>query len=180
MKMKTVLFAMLAAVLMISACKTVDDLNEVNFDADFKTDLNCVVPPGSFKSGINGAFSASETIDPLSDPNVEKYIDHIKSWNVASITAEIIAVSKPDAKLLNAEIKVFSDDHSALWNIPGMPLAIGQKVTLGNENGQWDEINAILGEKKTFTASINGATDKDDITFTVRVTIKTKVTASVI
>ena len=180
MKIKTVLFAMLAAVLMISACSTVDELNEVNFDADFKADLNCVVPPGSFKSGINGAFSASETINPLADSTVEKYIDHIKSWNVTGITAEIVSVSKPGANLTNAEIKVFSDNHNALWNIPGMPLAIGQKVTLGNENGQWDEVNAILGEKKVFTVAINGATDEDDISFTVRITLKTKVTASVI
>ena len=180
MKIKIVLFAVLATVLMMGACKTVEDLNEVNFDADFKADLNCVVPPASLKSDINGAFSASETIDPLSDPDVEKYIEHIKSWNVASITAEIISVSKEGANLLNAEVKVFSDEYKAVWNIPAIPVAVGQKTTLDNGNGQWDAVNNILGEKKVFTVSVNGATDEDDITFTVRVTIKTKVTANVI
>ena len=178
MKIKTLLFAILAGVLMISACKKVGDLTEVKFDAEFKADLNCEVPPDSFKSGINGAFSASETIDPLADPNVEKYLDKIKSWNVESVTAEILSVSKEGVNLLNADLKVFSEAHTALWNMSNIPLVVGQQATLDNGNGQWDAINSILGEKKVFNVTVNGATDKDDVTFVIRVIIKTKVTAN--
>jgi hypothetical protein len=180
MKIKTVLFALLVVVFVIGGCKTVDDLNEITFDANFKADLVCDVLPGSLKSDINGTYSASETIDPLADPNVEEHIDNIKSWNVVGVTAEIVSVSKPGVNLLNAEIKVFSSNHSAIWNIPGLPLTVGQNATLGNENGQWDEINAILAEKNVFTVSGTGTTDDDDFTFTVRVSIKTKVTAKVV
>jgi hypothetical protein len=180
MKIKTILFALMSVVLLVGGCKTVEELNEITFDADFNADLNCDVPAGSLKSGINGAFSVTATIDPLADPNVEKYIDHIKSWNVVGVSGEIISVSKSGVNLLNAEVKVFSSNHAAIWNVPGFPLVVGQKVTLGNENGQWDEINAILGEKNVFTVSGSGTTDDDDFSFTLRIIIKTKVTANAI
>ena len=180
MNIKTLFFGLLAVALMISACKTVDDLTEVTFDVEFKADLNCEVPAGSFKSGIDGTFSASETIDPLSDPDVEEYIDEIKSWEVNGVTAEILSVSKEGVNLLNAELKVFSDTHTAVWNMSNVPLVVGQTVTLDNGNGQWDTINSILGEKKVFTVSVNGATDKDDVTFVIQVIIQSSVTANLL
>ena len=178
MRTKKLLFALLAIALMIGACNTVEDLADVTFDAEFKADLNCDVPPGSFKSGLNGVFSASETIDPLADPEVEKYIDKIKSWEVTGVTGEILSVSKDSVNLLNAHLEVASANHSASWQIPATPLVVGQQIVLDNSDGQWDTIDSILGEKKVFTISVDGATDEDDVTFIIRVILKTKVTAN--
>ena len=178
MNIKNLFFGLLAVAFTISACSTVDDLTKVTFDVEFKADLNCEVPAGSFKSGIDGAFAVSETIDPLSDSVVEEYIDKIKSWEVNSVTAEILSVSKEDVNLLNAEVKVFSDAHSAVWYMSDIPLVVGQKTTLDNGNGQWDAIDSIFGDKKVFTVSVDGTTDKDDVTFVIQVVINSTVTAN--
>jgi len=178
MKIKKLLFALLAVSLIVGACNKVKDLADVTFDAEFKVDLNCEVPPGSLKSGIDGAFAASMTIDPLSDPTVEKYIDKIKNWEVTGLTGEILSVSKEGVNLLGADLEVFSANHSTVWHIPATALVVGQKITLDNGNGQWDTIDTILGENKVFTVSVNGTTDQDDVTFVIRVIIKTRVTAN--
>ena len=178
MKTRNLLFALIAVSLVIVGCNQAKDLADVTFDAEFKADLNCDVPPGSFKSGIDGAFSATETIDPLADPTVEKYIDKIKSWETTSVTGEILSVSKEGVNLLGAELEVFSANHSANWQIPNTPLAVGQTITLDNDNGQWDTIDTILGEKDVFTISVNGSTDQDDVTFVIRIIVKTRVTAN--
>ena len=178
MKTKKLLFALLAVALMIGACNTVTDLADVTFDAELKADLNCEVPPGSFKSGINGAFSVSETIDPLSDPEVEKYVDNIKSWEVTSVTGEILSVSKEGVNLLSANVEVFSNNHNASWQISNTPLVVGETITLDNGNGQWNTIDNILGDKDVFTISASGETDQDDVTFVIQVIVQTKITAN--
>ena len=177
MKIKIVLFAVLATVVM-GAC---DKIINVTFDSDIKADLEVYVPEDSFKSGIDGAFSVSETVDPLSDPEVKKYIDNINGWDVTGVFGEVISVSKEGVSLISADIEVFSDNDNAIWHLPAppsLPLVVGQTISLDNTNGQWDAINNILDEKKEFTISLSGATDQGDITFVIRITISTEVEAS--
>jgi len=178
MKTRNLLFVLIAVSLVIAGCNQAKDLANVTFDAEFKADLNCEVPPASFKSGIDGAFAASKTINPLADSTVEKYIDKIKSWEITGVTGEILSVSKEGVNLLGAELEVFSANHSTAWHIPATALFVGQKITFDNGNGQWDTIDAILGEKDVFTVSVNGSTDQDDVTFVIRLIIKTRVTVN--
>jgi hypothetical protein len=178
MKMKTVLFALLAAVLMMGGC---DKIVNITFDSDIKADLEVYVPEDSFKADINGAFSVSKIVDPLSDPEVEKYINNIKGWDVTGISGEVISVSKEGVSLVSADIEVLSDNDNATWHLPAppaIPLVVGQEISLDNTNGQWDAINNILNEKKEFTVSMSGVTDQGDVTFVIRIIISTEVEAS--
>lgn len=178
MTTKKLLFAFLAVALLIGACNTVSDLADVTFDAEFKADLNCEVLPDSSRSGINGTFASSDTINPLSNSEVEKYIDKIKEWEVKSVTGEVLSVSKEGVNLLSANVEVFSDNHNASWQISNTPLIVGQTITLDNGNGQWDTIDSIMSDKEVFVVSISGETDQSDVTFVIRVTIQTKITAN--
>lgn len=178
MKTKKTLFVFLALAFAIGSCSKVTDMADVTFNTEFKADLDCEVPSGSFKLGSNGIFAASETIDPLADTTVEKYIDKIKAWEITGISGEILSVSKAGVNLLDADLEVFSENHVASWHIPTTPLIAGQEIELDNSDGQWDTINLILGEKQEFTVSVNGETDEDDVTFVIRVIMKSKVTAN--
>lgn len=178
MKTKNLLFALLAIALIISSCNQVDDLTDVSFNTEFKADLDCEVIPDTLRSGINGTFSAAATIDPLADSTVEKYIDKIKSWEIINLKGEILSVSKEGANLLSANIGVSNANHSTAWQIGNTPLVVGQQITLDNANGQWDSVNQILAEKQIFTVVATGTTDEDDMSFVIRVTIKSKVTAN--
>lgn len=178
MKTRNLLFALLAIAFFIGSCNQVDDLTDITFNTEFTADLNCEVVPGTLKSGINGTFSASATIDPLADSTVEKYIDKIKSWEITNLKGEILSVSKEGANLLSAQIGVSNANHSATWQIGSTPLVVGQEIVLDNANGQWDSVNQILAEKQIFTVVATGTTDEDDMSFVIRLTINSKVTAN--
>ena len=178
MKVKILVLALLAVALVIGGCNKIKELADVTFDADFDVDLDVNVPPGTLRAGSNGAFSTTTTIDPLADSTVEKYIDKIKGWEITSLTGKIVRVSKPGVTLQNAELQVYSENFNASWYLPVTPLTKNQIITLDNSDGQWDAVENILGEKKVFTVSAEGATDEDDFSFTIRVFVKSRVTAN--
>ncbi len=176
MKITKIAMAMLFAAIIVSSCKTVNDALDVTFDTSFKSDLNIDVPAGT-KADINGSFSESATIDPMGDPNVAKYADNIKSFEVTAITGKIVAINK-DVNISNFNIAVASATMNASWNFPSVAVTQGTELTLSNDDGQWDTINSILGDKDVFTVSASGETDQDDVQFSLQITISTRVTAN--
>ena len=171
-------FALMAILftIVVSGCKKIEEALDVTFDTSFSTDLDAIVTPGT-KTGIDGTFQVSETIDPAADDNVEAYMDKIKSWDVTEIKAEVISTSK-DANLSSLNLSVSNQNHNAQWAFQNIAISPGTVVTLDNGNGQWDSVNNILGELQVFTIMASGTTDEDDLQFTIRVTIKSKVTAN--
>lgn len=178
MKTKNLLFAFLAIALIIGSCNKVEDLTDVTFNTELYADLDCEVVPDVLRAGIDGTFAAGATIDPLADSTVEKYIDKIKSWEITSLKGEILSVSEEGANLLSANIGVSNANHSASWTVGNTPLAVGQQIVLDNANGQWDSVNQILAEKQVFNVAATGTTDEDDLSFVIRITINSKVTAN--
>ena len=171
-KLNRLLIAFVITLLVFAGCEKAKEALDVTFDATFHADLNVEVPVAD-----RGSFYASETIDPLADPNIEKYLDKIKSWEIQEVTGEIIEISK-NITLVTADLIVYSASKSATWHFENEALFLGKTLTLDNANGQWDTIALILDEKTVFTIDISGSTDQDNVTFTIRVTIKTKVTAN--
>lgn len=81
--------------------------------------------------------------------------------------------------LETAEFEISSDGFaSAVWEFENVELNQGTVLTLDNSSGQFDNMQAILDSTNIFTAEVSGTTDKDDVTFTLKVTIKTTVTAN--
>ncbi|NOX87064.1 MAG: hypothetical protein GXO86_14075 [Chlorobi bacterium] len=156
-----------------SGCNKAKEALDVTFNANYKTNLNVDVPAVA----RSVTFSESETIDPASDPEVSKYWDKIKKFEVQEITGSIISISK-NVTLVSATLSVFNETKNAQWTFTNVPLAVGTTLTLDNSNGQWDTVAQILQDKKVFTVSVNGEVSEGDVSFTILVTIKTKVTAN--
>ena len=171
-KLNRFLMAIVITTLVFAGCEKAKDALDVTFPADFQADLNVEVLAGS-----RGPFYASETIDPTADPEIAKYLNKIKSWEIQEVTGEIIDISK-NVTLVTADLNVYSVTHYATWHFQNEALFLGKTLTLDNANGQWDTIALILDEKTVFTIDVSGSTDQNNVTFTIRVTIKTKVTAN--
>lgn len=163
----------LAVTIIWSGCNKIEEATDIEFEATYNADLDVVVPSGQ----RSATFNSKTTIDPLSDPKVAQYINKIKNYKVLMVNAEITSISE-DVTLLNAKLEIYTDANNAEWNLTNLPLSQGAQLELGNENGQWDTVKQILEEKKEFTIELTGETDKGDVSFTVRVSIKAKVTAN--
>ena len=165
------------ASLILVSCNKVKSLADVKFDAKFTADLDCVVPPSSLRE-IDATFSQSEVIDPTSNPDVAEYIDNIVGYEINSITATITSVSVDNTNLLTGTASVFNNSSNASWQFSNVSLVVGNSVTLGNENGQWNTVDQILMTGQPFTVMVSGETDEDNFTFTVQIVIDTEITAN--
>lgn len=164
-----------------TSCEKAKSLLDVKFDSELSGDLNVTVPAEGLKSAALGAgdsFSKSVTIDPKSDADIEKYFDKLKSFDVQEVTGTVKSVTGGPVKILSGTISVTSGSTVASWSVTNFNVTNGATIVLDNSGGQWDKVNKILDEKKSFTASIEGTSDKGGVSFTIRVTIKVKVTAN--
>ena len=179
MKMKMLFATILLSGLMFSTgCKKVKSLLDVQFDANYTVDLNMTIPPasGTTKS-IQSAFQGSATINPTSNSEVAKYLNLIKTWHVTNLTGTFKNVTK-EAVLQNGTITFSSDAGTATWNFTNVPIKNGGSFSLDNNNGQWTELDKILGAKKEFTVTVSGKTDIDDFSFTMSVKVESTITAN--
>ena len=101
MKTKIQTLVLLCAVAGLISCESIKELADVEFDTNMNTDLNIKVDQPLMKSTLEGySYDTSAVLDPTSDPEVKKYADKIKNYQVNSLTATVTWVSKADVKLL--------------------------------------------------------------------------------
>ncbi len=163
-----------------SSCDSIESLTDVDFNSQLSADLNVVVPQAvSYKytqtGGVN--FSEEETIDPLSDSNIKKYLDKLKSFDVQEITGTVKRVSKP-VTIETGTITISQGSQVASWSISNFDVVSGAQIILDSGEGQWNTVNQILKTKNKFTAKIMGTVDNYDVSFTINVLIKVKVVAN--
>jgi len=171
--LKYLLMGILFSGVVFSGCKKAKEVFDVEFDSSYNADLNVVVPPGP----RNASFYESTLIDPFSDPDVKKYANKLKKFEVTELKARVINLSK-EVNMVSCYISIYSDDRSANWNFDNLPLTDGTEILLDNSGGQWDDVSAIMMEKKAFTIKVEGTVEDDDVSFTMRIFIKAKVTAN--
>ena len=166
-----------AAIFMIS-CDKVDDLNTVDFDADFSADLDCETAGAAAR--LVPTFGGSAVIEPTSDPNVNIYLNNIEKYEIQSVKATITSMSQENVTITTAYLLVKNFQYQAQWDFQNELLTTGKTITLGNETGQWDTVSNILKDGQEFTVLITGESDFSGVTFTIKVDIETKVTANII
>ncbi len=163
-----------------SSCDDIESLADIDFNSQFSTDLDVVVPQAvSYKSTQTGgvSFSKEETIDPLTDSNIKKYLDKLKSFDVQEITGTVKRVSKP-VTIETGTITISQGSQVASWSISNFNVVSGAKIILDSGEGQWAKVNQILKSKGKFTAKIMGTVDNYDVSFTINILIKVKVVAN--
>jgi len=169
MKFRNVFFV--AIIVIMAACGK--DALDVTFNANYKVDLPVAVTGAKAEYD----FAVSDTIDPMMDEEVTKYMGKIKEWKLEGLEGEYKDLSE-EFKLISGTLSVKSEGFLASWVLANIDIKEAYNMILTNSNGQFDEVNKILASKKPFIISFVGKTDKKDITYKVGMTVKTKVTAN--
>jgi len=158
------------------------ELLNVDFDTEMSSDLNIAVQQDSeMKSNINEyGYTASTTLDPLSDEEVKKYKDKIEDYNVKSLTATVVSVSKPEVKLLAGTFfEIYDSKDNAKWTLSSdFNVEPGAQYTLDNIDSKWDIVRKILKRNAVFTIASEGSATANNITIVFEVSIGATVTAN--
>lgn len=171
MKFKTLILFM--AVVVLAACSK--DLLDVTFDADYTVDTPIAV--GSSKIA-NGTWSSKDTIDLASNAEVAKYLDRIKDWNMKGYEIQFKGLTET-FKLISGHITIEDlQGHFAEFNLSNLDITEDFKVTIVNDNGQFEQIQDMLKLKSKIIITTNGETDKQNIAFDLASLLKTQVTAN--
>lgn len=163
------------------SCESIKELADVEFDTTMSADLDINVAEESLKGNVlSYGYYAQDTIDPTSDPEIKKYVEKIKKYEVTSITVVVTKVSEADVKLLQGTwFKIADKTDNAVWTLPGdFDVVIGNSYTLDNDNGQWESVQRILGRNAEFIVSSEGKANKNNITITLKTSIGATVTAN--
>ncbi len=180
-KSLAVFFMLILTGLTFQSCEKIKSLADVKFNAELAGDLNITISQGAQKSAVLSDtynFSKSVEVNLRSDPEIDKYFDKLKSFDVQSVTCTANSVYGGPVNITNATLVIQSETTSATWYVKNFTLENGASLTLDNNNNQWDNVNTILNNKENFTISVEGTTDKDNVSFTLHVVIKTRVTAN--
>lgn len=170
-------FIILFSGILVTGCKEAEELFYVNFYADYETEFDVTIPSGSMTKSISGSFSVNETIDPTTNSDYQLYIDNIKEVDIHEVSGEVISISK-NVTLETCILEVSNTANTATWVFNNEPIQVGTVLTLDNNQGQWDEMTAIMLGRIPFEVNISGSVDDEDIEFTVLFTLKSEVTAS--
>lgn len=168
----------IVTVMFLTSCEKVDDLNTVNFDADFSGDLDCSTVGKSAR--IAPSFGGSVEIVPTEDPNVNIYLNNIQKYDIQSVKATVTSMSQENVTVTTSYLLIKNFQYQAQWDWQNELLTTGKTITLGNEDGQWDTVSSILKDGQEFTILITGEADFSGVTFTIKVKIETKVEANII
>ena len=182
-KMKTTIksLVMLCILAGLVSCESIKELADVEFDTTMSADLDIEVAEEAMKGAVlNYGYYVEAKINPTSDPEIEKYVDNIKEYEVTSITVVVDEVSETDVKLLQGTwFKIADATDNAVWTLPGdFDVVLGNSYTLDNKSGQWGSVQAILGRNAEFTVSSEGKANKNNITITLETSIGARVTAN--
>jgi len=165
-------YSIFLASFLMSSCNLVDEVNQFDFDADFSTELEVMIPPEI--RDVN--FHATAFIDPTANSDFSEHFDKIKEIHINEIMG-VVAELDEDFKIIEATITIYSDTHSAQWSFFDVDVTGGIMFVLDNDEGRWEIVRKILNENKIFTVEIHGTADKGDIYIRVLTTIKTNVYA---
>lgn len=171
--LQTALSVIFTVSIVFTGCNKVKGLLDINFDANFSVDMSV----DALDSGTGfGVFDVEETLDPLADEEVQKYIDNIKDWAVTDLKIKFSQVN-PEFDLSECIASMFLDEKTVTWYIADQHVINGDEVNLGNEENQWSMVNEIIKQKKPFTITLSGKTTPAS-QFKVQLIFNSKITAN--
>lgn len=141
--LKYLLLGIFLSGVVFSGCQKAKEVFDVEFNASYDADFTIVVAPGT----RNTSFYESVLIDPISDPDVKKYANKLKKFEVTELKARIINLSK-EVNLISCYISVYLDDRSANWNFDNLSFTDGSGIIPDYSGGQWNGAFAIMMDKK--------------------------------
>jgi len=175
---KLTLMIILAAGL--SSCEDIKSIFDVEFESALSGKLYVDVQESAKKSTEAYGFSASATIDPLADPDIEEYIDNIREIDVDGIIAEVESVNKDNVVFKAGTYFTISDATSTVtWTLASdWPIEVGTQLTLDNTGGVYDAVDEILERKEVFDIAIAGECTETGVSVVISLGINSTVIAN--
>ncbi|MCK5907357.1 MAG: hypothetical protein KAG37_07190, partial [Flavobacteriales bacterium] len=137
--------------LSFTSCDSIESLADIDFDADLSTPTMTIAPPKVIGKTLgDGGYNFSEhsTIDPISDPDIKKYLDKIKKWDIKSMQIDFTSVSKEGSKLDPGTIVEFKGSRTtATLSFPD-GLDIHQGYIYDVSPDFYNNVEKILNKKE--------------------------------
>lgn len=170
-----ILFLLLLVGSIATGCKK---LLDVEFDADFKADLDVDVPATSLKAA-SYYFTDTYTIDPATNKEYKKYSDKIQGVKVTAITGKITSINK-NATLIDGKVVVSKAGFTSvtLTSPANTPLTNGASYTYSDTDSQFQNLAKILKDTNPIEVFYEGHVDQNDLRYTYELTFTTTITAN--
>jgi len=166
-----ILTAIIVSALTIS-CEKIKDASTFDIEPTFISMVECKVP-AILNATTTAVFSGSSVINPRSDTKVNVYLNSIESYEIKSMTATITSMSRSNVTLVSGDLILKNFNREIKWTLQQELLSVGKTITLKNDNGQLNALSQTLKDGQEFGVITTGMADFSDISFTIKIEIKT-------
>ena len=165
----------------LGSCDKIEELADINFDAELSSPTMTLSPPpppiGKTMGDGGYSFNETSTIDPSSDSDIEKYLNNIKNWDIKSITINFIEVTESGTKLDEGTI-IGLEGSGIIANLEfpqGLDIHSGYVYDVPSTF--FNKVEDVLNTKKSFIVRVKGGTN-NYAQIKLMVTIDVKITAN--
>jgi len=169
----------LSLLLIISSCEKIEDASSFDIEPTFTTIVECKVP--AILNVTNTAvFSNSSIIDPRSDTKVNIYLNSIKEYEVQSITATVTDLSFEKIYLIKGDFMLNNFNREIKWSFENELMTVGKTFDLSSDKEKMKSLAQSFLDGQEIGLIIGGMADRSDVSFTIKVEIKTKAKVKVL
>jgi hypothetical protein len=176
-KLWKVVLGMIVA-LLVTGC----DLLNVDVETTFDATLDVVVnDPGAKMAPAGHHFMATKMIDPQDNQDVQDYADDIRSVMVDGVFADVLNVSTDEVTIYaDALFKIYNSSDTAVFPVPtDWSITDETNLNLTDHGGFYDDLSDILiNFDEVFYVVIDGYSSKNNVEFTVKLSMDCTVTGS--
>ena len=160
----------------IASCSLLD----VERDVELSATLNLDSVEQTMKSTNAGGFTAAELVDPSTNEVVDEYADLVENYDVSEIVAVVRSVSEAGVVFLaGSTFSIYQGNKTASWSMGSdFPAEVGDIFEMTNLGNAYGMVADILLTAQPFYVAAVGETNVGDVTITMEVTIRSRLTAN--
>jgi len=157
----------------LSSCEKIKDATSFDIEPSYTTMLECKVP-AILNVTNTAAYSGTTVIEPKSDTKVNIYLNSIQGYEIKSITATVTSLSFPSINLISGDLILKNFNREIKWSLKNELMTVGKTLTLTNDKDQINQLAQSFKDGQEIGVISTGLADRSDISFTIKLEIKTK------
>jgi len=157
----------------LSSCEKIKDATSFDIEPSYTTMLECKVP-AILNVTNTAAYSGTTVIEPKSDTKVNIYLNSIQGYEIKSITATVTSLSFPSINLMSGDLILKNFNREIKWSFKNELMTVGKTLTLTNDKDQINQLAQSFKDGQEIGVISTGLADRSDISFTIKLEIKTK------
>ena len=160
----------------IASCSLLD----IERDVELSATLNLDSVEQTMKSTNAGGFTAAELVDPSTNEVVDEYADLVENYDVSEIVAVVRSVSEEGVVFLaGSTFSIYQGNKTESWSMGSdYPAEVGNIFEMTNLGDAYGMVADILLTGQPFYVAAVGQTNEGDVTITMEVTIRSRLTAN--